>query len=498
MKILRTDYTFNPIRKTITFFDSVYIERILLITNINDNTIIYVFNDPLKGGTVAGNDLILTYDTSSMSSGDRLQIFYEDFTGAATSTNQQSTVSTLNSSSTALGIGGIFSGAWVDIIDYAEIIVSVFSDKASATNGLLVEWSSDASLVCGNDVYIIPANAGKTYSFPRQNRYVRITYTNGAVAQTTFCLETILSRYASKGSSHRIKDSIVNEDDAILVKAVLTGLDTAGNFVNITASNDNQLLVTSAPYVYAIAEGYITGHTIKHKMGYTLASAATETTLWNPGTQYVFPAGALTVEIFCANANDTALGSGATQIEVPYLDTSYNEHTAVFDTNGGTQTLAIIDGVGVPQTVTNFFRVNGFHVIAGNKTAGVIDLRLTGGAATIYSQLPAGATRARNSVFTVPLGKTYFVENVHFSAGYKTAGKTVRMTLHASVNPYDVVSTSGLLFWPHFESMLLDNSTYDPSEAPLKFPAKTDIKVSVIGETLAQCTSRISGWIETS
>lgn len=80
MKILVQNYTFNKTTKQITFTDynPIIIERVLLITNITDNIIIYNFANPLFGGTAATNVLTLTYDTSSMSNTDKLQIFYDD------------------------------------------------------------------------------------------------------------------------------------------------------------------------------------------------------------------------------------------------------------------------------------------------------------------------------------------------------------------------------------------------------------------------------------
>lgn len=80
MKILVSNYTFDASEKKITFTDynPIVIERVLLITNITDNIIIYNFADPTKGGTAATNVLTLTYDTTSMSDTDKLQIFYDD------------------------------------------------------------------------------------------------------------------------------------------------------------------------------------------------------------------------------------------------------------------------------------------------------------------------------------------------------------------------------------------------------------------------------------
>lgn len=80
MKLRITNYTFTAAAGTIDFNDyvTIDIEGVLLISNVVDNVIIYRFEDPLKGGTVAGNTLTLTFDTSTMSDSDELQIWYED------------------------------------------------------------------------------------------------------------------------------------------------------------------------------------------------------------------------------------------------------------------------------------------------------------------------------------------------------------------------------------------------------------------------------------
>jgi hypothetical protein len=79
MKVLFQDYTFNAATKQITFntTDNVALNQLLVITNVTDNIIIYNFADPLKGGVVANNVLTLTYDTTSMSNSDSIQIFLD-------------------------------------------------------------------------------------------------------------------------------------------------------------------------------------------------------------------------------------------------------------------------------------------------------------------------------------------------------------------------------------------------------------------------------------
>lgn len=80
MKINILDYVFNPSARTVTFTDytSIRLDSILLITNVNSNTIIYNFAAPTMGGTVNGNVLTLNFNTTSMNSTDPLQIYYDD------------------------------------------------------------------------------------------------------------------------------------------------------------------------------------------------------------------------------------------------------------------------------------------------------------------------------------------------------------------------------------------------------------------------------------
>ena len=79
MKKLITSYAFDAANKKVTFLDLLFVEqeRILLITNVSTNTIIYNFADSTKGGTTAANVLTLTYNTASMSNSHSLQIYYD-------------------------------------------------------------------------------------------------------------------------------------------------------------------------------------------------------------------------------------------------------------------------------------------------------------------------------------------------------------------------------------------------------------------------------------
>ena len=87
MRIIVPNYTFDKVAKTITFTDyaSISQEKILLVVDATNNTVVYQPNVSGLGGAVATNVLTVTLNTNigSFNNADKLQIFYEDTTSVA-------------------------------------------------------------------------------------------------------------------------------------------------------------------------------------------------------------------------------------------------------------------------------------------------------------------------------------------------------------------------------------------------------------------------------
>jgi hypothetical protein len=102
--ILETAYTFVPISRRITIPRAILRERLILITNVTTNTVIYNFSDSNLGATaysvnssnyaqgvtqdadskvVTGardtTTIDLVYNTTSMSANDKLQIIVDEY-----------------------------------------------------------------------------------------------------------------------------------------------------------------------------------------------------------------------------------------------------------------------------------------------------------------------------------------------------------------------------------------------------------------------------------
>jgi hypothetical protein len=86
--VFETQYTFNPATKTIVFNHYIPAERLILITNVTKNIVIYNFSDPSLKGTVSASvnsnmdeltTVVLNYNTAAMSSTDKISILVDEY-----------------------------------------------------------------------------------------------------------------------------------------------------------------------------------------------------------------------------------------------------------------------------------------------------------------------------------------------------------------------------------------------------------------------------------
>ena len=97
--LLETGYTFNPATRTIVIPRSFPQERLVLITNVTKNKVIFNFSDPslnltsfVNGVDAYGSDIatvVLNYNTTAMSSTDKLQIVIDEYAEAFTPAESQ-------------------------------------------------------------------------------------------------------------------------------------------------------------------------------------------------------------------------------------------------------------------------------------------------------------------------------------------------------------------------------------------------------------------------
>jgi hypothetical protein len=150
-----------------------------------------------------------------------------------------------NSSTTPLGIGGVFTGVAFEVTKYAAINVNVKSDVASAAGGVKVEFSPDGTNWDHSHQTTYGAATGVGYVFNAEYRFARIVYTNGASAQTVFRLQTIFKTTLVTSSLYTLSQSVNSNMFAVLGRNIIAGETTGGGggYVNVKVNPSGALTV---------------------------------------------------------------------------------------------------------------------------------------------------------------------------------------------------------------------------------------------------------------
>lgn len=151
-----------------------------------------------------------------------------------------------NSSSDLLGIGGVFTGTWVDTSDYVSAIISLVIDQDAAIDGLRLETSRDGVTVLHSHVFTPLTNTPDGHHYPTtlDAQFFRVKYTNGAVAQTIFNLNTTLFKIPPERSHvHPVEYQIDSDHPSTIGRSILLAKKPAGTYVNIGCTTGENLKV---------------------------------------------------------------------------------------------------------------------------------------------------------------------------------------------------------------------------------------------------------------
>ena len=99
-------------------------------------------------------------------------------------------IDSTNSTVTPLGGAGVFTGVSIDVTEYATISINSYADEAGQFEA---QFSSDGTNWDIIEAFETVADASKTQTIRVPAAFMRVVYTNGAVAQTIFRLQTILN-----------------------------------------------------------------------------------------------------------------------------------------------------------------------------------------------------------------------------------------------------------------------------------------------------------------
>lgn len=374
-----------------------------------------------------------------------------------------------NSTSTPLNADAVFTGTAIDASGYGIIYVSLISDVSSATDGLEIQQSSDGINWDFKDNFTFSAGSAKTFSFQAALKYIRIKYTNGDTGQTYFRLQTVLKKGYGKPSSHRIQDSIADDDDAELVKAVLTGKNN-GSFVNVRTSIDGDLRIVDNSSGLSIAKGNITGSSFIHKFGKAPDFDSTDgyVAIWDGANdsgvnlmQYTYSSSADIDTISSDSASDTF------DLEIQGLDSDYNLVTQTKTLTG--QTPVILD--------TSLIRVFRLKNVGSADNVGRIfcfkNVATTGGVpdtlVNIRAIIQPGNNQTLMAIYTIPAGKIGYMRD-----WYASLNNNVATSLNVELRARPFGQVFQVKHTRTINSTGTSSTKHDYFE-PEVFSAKTDI-----------------------
>jgi hypothetical protein len=170
-------------------------------------------------------------------------------------------VDTNNSTTTPLGAGATFTGTGTDVTSFSQVSVFVYSDRASATNGLKVQFSADNVNWYDSQNHTLTAATVFPIAFPVASKFARVVFTNGALAQTTFTLQTILKPIPANGTVTNLSDVPTALDQGLVTQSLIFGEITgiSGGYRSVKVNPSGALTVAASqdttPWLVAGRDG---------------------------------------------------------------------------------------------------------------------------------------------------------------------------------------------------------------------------------------------------
>lgn len=227
---------------------------------------------------------------------------------------------------------------------------------------------------------------------------------------------------------------------------------------------------TTEPFELQVSRGQIAYHKTLFKYGYNPLIINVNETIWDGGGLYTYPSTAAVRYVSSSSANDASAGTGARTVYFEGLDANYNEVSETVTLNGQTQV----------ATTKQFLRVHRGYVVtagSGNTNAGDIYIGTSGATggvptSTFYAKIVAGEGQTLMAVYTIPAGKTLYLNNGTATHGTDTSG--AYMTIRFMVREY------GGIFRTRTKIDVTGSEILFPFQYPIKLPEKTDLEVRAI------------------
>lgn len=245
----------------------------------------------------------------------------------------------------------------------------------------------------------------------------------------------------------------------------------------------------SKDFKLEVKQGNITGWTTSDKFGFNsdIDTGTYPEDIWSVGGVY---AGWLSseeeFEILSSSTEDTAAGVGAQKVVISnLLDANFDAQEDVEITLNGTTAVSL--------GATEYKRCSRAYVKdVGSSAANVGTITIRGAStSTTVASIPAGKGQTQMALYTVPNGKTLFVDrlNINMSRSTGAAGSAF----------IDVFARSQGESWRSIiNAQITDSHGYQLDQEYLEFAAKTEIRITVteVSDNNTAVDGRWSGYLK--
>lgn len=224
------------------------------------------------------------------------------------------------------------------------------------------------------------------------------------------------------------------------------------------------------PFDLQVGRGLINGHSLVNIQGYNIAQSTAFHAVWEKSnnTAYVYPSASVEMAFTSSLAETLTM-------TVFGLDETYAIKTAIVQFTNSTT------GVVIAGTA-NFFRINAMQITAGS----AVDTVVATNNGTTYAQINPGTGRSQASIYTVPLGFTFYLTRSQaFTTNNGSQYCTYRVWSQTIVN--GVATPNVVLNAPFTQS-------YSSTRiVPRGYPEKTDIQWQLAQSNAAPGSIQLEG-----
>mgnify|MGYP000479348130 FL=1 len=300
---------------------------------------------------------------------------------------ENTTISSINSTTTPLASGASFTGTAQRVIGYSSVITSVKTDQAGT---LSMQFSIDGTNWDSQINFSVVPDTNEIHRFSVSKEFYRCVFTNtSASPQTYLRLQTI-------AGSHQTITSPLN----YLIQ------QDADSIVTRTISEE-----------VSISQGLFQNYSIVNKFGKNpdIDTGTVPEDVWEVGGAYTgWAASAETLQVFSSSAADTSAGTGARTVRITGLDQNYDSLSETVTLNGVTPVV----------TTGSFLRVHTATVLSagsGGVNAGTITVRQSTTTANVFIGIIVGVNQSNSSAYTIPAGYTGYMRSLHSACGTQAA-----------------------------------------------------------------------------